>query len=63
MSIVGNIVLIVLGCIMFFKPEWIWKLESFLLAKNTEPSDSYLKLARFGGAFVVIYTALKNFFL
>lgn len=45
MSIVGNIVLIVLGCIMFFKPEWIWKLESFLLAKNTEPSDSYLKLA------------------
>ena len=38
------IILFVLGIMMLFKPELLWKIEYFFTVKNGEPSDLYLAL-------------------
>ena len=42
-------VLILLGLVMVWKPEILWKIETFITVKNGEPTDLYLTLMRLGG--------------
>ena len=48
------IILFVLGIMMLFKPELLWKIEYFFTVKNGEPSDLYLALMRIGGVFFIL---------
>ena len=47
--------LFVLGVLMFWKPELLWKIEHLFSVKGGEPTDFYLSKTRIGG---VIFTVI-----
>ena len=64
MKYVGLIALFVLGVLMFWKPELLWKIEHLFSVKGGEPTDFYLSKTRIGGVlFVVIAVILAISFL
>ena len=59
MGYVGLIALFVIGVMMFWKPELMWKIEHLLSVKGGEPTDFYLSMMRIGGVvFAVIAVIL-----
>ena len=46
--------LLILGILMLFKPELLWKIEHMFTVKNGEPTELYLAFMRFGGVFFLI---------
>ena len=44
----------VMGFLMMFFPEQMWKLQHWFSVKNGEPSDAYLTISRITGAIVWI---------
>ena len=58
--------LLVLGILMLFKPELLWKIEHMFTVKNGEPTELYLAFMRVGGVFfliasvvMLVYVAVK----
>ena len=58
--------LLILGILMLFKPELLWKIEHMFTVKNGEPTELYLALMRVGGVFfliasvvMLVYVAVK----
>ena len=58
--------LLILGILMLFKPELLWKIEYMFTVKNGEPTELYLAFMRVGGAFfliayvfILVYVAVK----
>ena len=59
MGYVGLIALFVIGVMMFWKPELMWKIEHLLSVRGGEPTDFYLSTMRIGGVvFAVIAVIL-----
>ena len=46
--------LLILGILMLFKPELLWKIEHMFTVKNGEPTELYLAFMRVGGVFLLI---------
>ena len=46
--------LLILGILMLFKPELLWKIEHMFTVKNGEPTELYLAFMRVGGVFFLI---------
>lgn len=64
MKYVELIALFVLGVLMFWKPELLWKIEHLFSVKGGEPTDFYLSKTRIGGVlFAVIAVILAISFL
>jgi len=64
MKYVGLIALFVLGVLMFWKPELLWKIEHLYSVKGGEPTDFYLSMMRIGGVvFAVIAVIMAVSFL
>lgn len=64
MKYVGLIALFVLGVLMVWKPELLWKIEHLFSVKGGEPTDFYLSKTRIGGVlFAVIAVILAISFL
>ena len=64
MKYVGLIALFVLGVLMVWKPELLWKIEHLYSVKGGEPTDFYLSKTRIGGVlFAVIAVILAIGFL
>ena len=64
MKYVGLIALFVLGVLMFWRPELLWKIEHQFSVKGGEPTDFYLSKTRIGGVlFAVIAVILAISFL
>ena len=64
MKYVGLIALFVLGVLMFWKPELLWKIEHLFSVKGGEPTDFYLSMMRVGGViFAVIAVIMTVSFL
>ena len=64
MQYVGIIALFVLGVLMFWKPELLWKIAHMFSVKGGEPTDFYLSMMRIGGVvFAVIAVILGISFL
>ena len=64
MKYVGLIALFVLGVLMFWRPELLWKIEHLFSVKGGEPTDFYLSKTRIGGVlFAVIAVILAISFL
>ena len=64
MKYVGLIALFVLGVLMVWKPELLWKIEHLFSVKGGEPTDFYLSKTRIGGVlFAVIAVILAIGFL
>ena len=58
--------LLILGILMLFKPELLWKTEHMFTVKNGEPTELYLDFMRVGGVFfliasvvMLVYVAVK----
>ena len=58
--------LLILGILMLFKPELLWKTEHMFTGKNGEPTELYLAFMRVGGVFfliasvvMLVYVAVK----
>ena len=58
--------LLILGILMLFKPELLWKTEQMFTVKNGEPTELYLAFMRVGGVFfliasvvMLVYVAVK----
>ena len=61
---VGLIGLFVLGVLMFWKPEILWKIEHLFSVKGGEPTDFYLSMMRIGGvvfAVIAVFLAISFF--
>ena len=64
MKYVGLIALFVLGVLMVWKPELLWKIEHLFSVKGGEPTDFYLSKTRIGGVlFAVVAVILAISFL
>ena len=64
MKYVGLIALFVLGVLMFWRPDLVWKIEHLFSVKGGEPTDFYLSKTRIGGVlFAVIAVILAISFL
>ena len=64
MKYVGLAALFVLGVLMFWKPELLWKIEHLFSVKGGEPTDFYLSTMRIGGViFAVIAVIMAISFL
>ena len=64
MKYVGLAALFVLGVLMFWKPELLWKIEHLFSVKGGEPTDFYLSMMRIGGViFAVIAVIMAISFL
>lgn len=64
MKYVGLVALFVLGVLMFWKPELLWKIEHLFSVKGGEPTDFYLSKTRIGGViFAVIAVIMAISFL
>lgn len=64
MKYVGLIALFVLGVLMVWRPELLWKIEHLFSVKGGEPTDFYLSKTRIGGVlFAVIAVILAISFL
>ena len=58
--------LLILGILILFKPELLWKIEHMFTVKNGEPTELYLAFMRVGGVFfliasvvMLVYVAVK----
>ena len=58
--------LLILGILMLFTPELLWKIEHMFTVKNGEPTELYLAFMRVGGVFfliasvvMLVYVAVK----
>ena len=58
--------LLILGILMLFKPELLWKIEHMFTVKKGEPTELYLAFMRVGGVFfliasvvMLVYVAVK----
>ena len=58
--------LLILGILMLFKPELLWKIEHMFTVKNGGPTELYLAFMRVGGVFfliayvvMLVYVAVK----
>jgi len=50
-----GLIIIAIGLINIFKPTFAWYMkEGWKVSGDSEPSDSYLALTRFGGVVAVI---------
>ena len=65
-SIPELLFLLILGILMLFKPELLWKTEHMFTVKNGEPTELYLAFMRVGGVFfliasvvMLVYVAVK----
>lgn len=58
MEYVGLIVLFILGVLMFWKPELMWKIEHLFSVKGGEPTDFYLSMMRIGGVVFAVIAVL-----
>ena len=58
MGYVGLIALFVIGVMMFWKPELMWKIEHLLSVKGGEPTDFYLSMMRIGGVVFAVITVI-----
>lgn len=58
MKYVGLIALFVLGVLMFWKPELLWKIEHLFSVKGGEPTDFYLSMMRVGGVIFAMITVI-----
>ena len=54
MTIVGLVLLFVLGIAMIFFPSWLWALSHILWVRKGEPSELYIALLRVGGVACII---------
>lgn len=60
------LILLILGNLMLWKPELLWRIEHMFIVKHGEPTELYLAFMRVGGAFVLaasvcvlVYAAVK----
>ena len=58
--------LLILGILMLFKLDLLWKIEHIVTVKNGEPTELYLAFMRVGGVFfliasvvMLVYVAVK----
>jgi hypothetical protein len=58
MGYVGLIALFVIGVMMFWKPELMWKIEHLLSVKGGEPTDFYLSMMRIGGVVFAVISVI-----
>ena len=58
MGYVGLIALFVIGVMMFWKPELMWKIEHLLSVKGGEPTDFYLSMMRIGGVMFAVIAVI-----
>ena len=58
MEYLGLIALFVIGVLMFWKPELMWRIEHLLSVKGGEPTDFYLSMMRIGGAVFAVIAVL-----
>ena len=58
MEYVGLIALFVLGVLMFWKPELLWKLEHIFSVKGGEPTEFYLSKTRIGGVLFAVIAVI-----
>ena len=56
--IVWLIALFVLGVLLFWKPEFFWKLEHLFSVKGGEPTDFYLSKTRIGGVLMAVIAVI-----
>ena len=64
MKYVSLAALFVLGVLLFWKPELLWKIEHLFSVKGGEPTDFYLSMMRIGGViFAVIAVIMAISFL
>ena len=54
MSKFGFALLFLLGLLMALKPLWMWKAEKFFKLKDGEPTKTYVKMSRVGGAVISV---------
>ena len=57
------LVLLVVGLMMLFRPELMFKIENLLITKNGEPTEFYLMMMRLGGLFFTICSIVVIFYL
>jgi len=57
-GIAGLILLFILGLLMLFNPEFLWKLEHLFTVKNGSPTDLYITLMRLGGIVFTLTAAV-----
>ena len=65
MKYVSLAALFVLGVLMFWKPELLWKIEHLFSVKGGEPTDFYLSMMRIGGvvfALIAVFIAIQYIF-
>ena len=62
-SILGGILIGILGAFVFYNPELIWKLtEEWKSYRADGPSDFYLKITKAGGLLFVLCGIIMVFF-
>lgn len=58
MEYIGLLLLLLLGVLMFLKPELLWSLEHLFSVKGGEPTDFYLTIMRLSGVLFVIIAVI-----
>lgn len=58
MKYLGLLALFLLGVMMFWKPELLWKIEHLFSVKGGEPTDFYLSMMRIGGVVFALIAVL-----
>lgn len=53
MEYIGIPVLLLLGLMMLFKPDLLWKIEHILSVKKGEPTDLYIAFMQIGGVILI----------
>ena len=54
MDFIGLFLLFLLGCLMVLNPTLLWKIEGTFIAREGEPSHSYIALMRLVGSVFVV---------
>ena len=55
MNYLGGLFLIVVGCVMLFKPKTMWKIsDSWKMKNKCEPTRFYLKFIQAGGLILTL---------
>ena len=63
MGYVSLIVLLLLGILMFVKPELLWKIEHVFSVKGGEPTDFYLSTMRVCGVIMAVIAVIMAVYI
>ena len=63
MAFIWILLLLLLGVLMFLKPEFLWKVEHIFSVKGGEPTDFYLSAMRIGGFLMAVAAVITAIYV